>query len=85
MGLFKRTAACLVGMALLFSTAAAETTLHFTFAGDCTLGSEEAKRKQARKTDGLPADGGSVETPEQAETPKDMFDEVIERRNKRKF
>ena len=45
----------------------------------------EAKRKQARKTDGLPADGGSVETPEQAETPKDMFDEVIERRNKRKF
>ena len=33
----------------------------------------------------LPADGGSVETPEQAETPKDMFDEVIERRNKRKF
>ena len=43
------------------------------------------KRKQARKTDGLPADGGSVETPEQAETPKDMFDEVIERRNKRKF
>ena len=45
----------------------------------------EAKRKQARKTDGLPADGGSVETPEQAETPKDMFDDVIERRNKRKF
>lgn len=45
----------------------------------------EAKRKQAKKTDGLPADGGSVETSEQAETPKDMFDEVIERRNKRKF
>ena len=45
----------------------------------------EAKRKQAKKTDGLPADGGSVGTSEQAETPKDMFDEVIERRNKRKF
>ena len=44
-----------------------------------------AGRKQARKTDGLPADGGSVETSEKAETPKDMFDEVIERRNKRKF
>ena len=42
MGLFKRTAACLVGMALLFSTAAAETTLHFTFAGDCTLGMDQS-------------------------------------------
>ena len=58
MGLFKRTAACLVGMALLFSTAAAETTLHFTFAGDCTLGSEEAKRKQATSFDSVITEKG---------------------------
>lgn len=52
MGLFKRTAACLVGMALLFSTAAAETTLHFTFAGDCTLA---ARRPSASRPPPLTA------------------------------
>ena len=45
-------------MALLFSTAAAETTLHFTFTGDCTLGSEEAKRKQATSFDSVNTEKG---------------------------
>lgn len=45
----------------------------------------EVRRKQSRKTDGLPADGGSVAAPHADEPKKDMFDEVIERRSKRKF
>lgn len=45
----------------------------------------ETKRKQSRKTDGLPADGGSVSTSVQDETTKDILDDVIARRNKRKF
>lgn len=45
----------------------------------------ETRRKQTRKTDGLPAGGGGVDTAVQNETTKDMFDDVIERRNKRRF
>lgn len=45
----------------------------------------ETKRKQSRKTDGLPADGGGIETSAKTEAPKDLLDDVIERRNKRKF
>lgn len=51
-------AACLLALTLLFSTAAAETTLHFTFAGDCTLGCEEYLRKQETSFDSYIAANG---------------------------
>ena len=47
MRIWKRAAACIAAGLLLASSASAETTLHITFAGDCTLGSEEATRNQA--------------------------------------
>ena len=45
-GLGKRIAACAAALMLLSAAASAETTLHLTFVGDCTLGSEEATRAQ---------------------------------------
>lgn len=45
----------------------------------------ETRRVRAQKTDGLPADGGSVEATSASETDKDIIDEVITRRNKRRF
>ena len=45
-GLGKRIAACAAALMLLSAAASAETTLHLTFVGDCTLGSEEATRVQ---------------------------------------
>ena len=47
MHIWKRAAACIAAGLLFASSASAETTLHITFAGDCTLGSEEAMRNQA--------------------------------------
>ena len=47
MRIWKRAAACIAAGLLFASSALAETTLHITFAGDCTLGSEEAMRNQA--------------------------------------
>lgn len=44
----------------------------------------ETRRVRAQKTDGLPADGG-VEATSASETDKDIIDEVITRRNKRRF
>ena len=45
----------------------------------------ETRRVRAQKTDGLPADGGGVEATSASETDKDIIDEVITRRNKRRF
>lgn len=45
----------------------------------------ETRRVRTQKADGLPADGGGVEATSAVETDKDIIDEVITRRNKRRF
>lgn len=45
----------------------------------------ETRRVRTQKTDGLPADGGGVEATSAVKTDKDIIDEVITRRNKRRF
>ena len=47
MHFIKRAAVCALAALTLAASAAAETTLHITFAGDCTLGSEESKKNMA--------------------------------------
>lgn len=45
----------------------------------------EARRRQARKTDGLPSAGGGAVQDSAQDSPQDLFDEVIDRRRKRTF
>ncbi len=58
MRFLSRLAACALAASLALSSACAEVTLHLTFTGDCTLGSEEAKRKQETSFDSVIAREG---------------------------